>query len=470
MSTPEEAQENPSFVNFGRTYQEKVIQAIIEDKDFAEQMIEVLDVTFFDQKYMRIVTDYYFAHYKQYDTFPSAQILTTIIYNDLGDQNEDTILREQVREFITKTKSEPLGGDEKYIKESALEFCKKQSLKGALIECVDLIRDSKYDQVTGIIKKAIERGNPKNFGHDYFNEIEKRHSEAHARQTVPTGWELLDKKGILNGGLARGELGTIMGVAGTGKSMFLVHIGAHALKAGYNVLHYTLELSEVNIGIRYDACLTGISQNDAHNLKDAIKDMLPGMTNGRLFIKSYPTKGANIQTLKNHIRLLESRDFKPDLIIVDYADIMRSTRGFEQKRFELESVYEELRAMGQELNLAIWTASQTNRSGVNSDIIDLDMIGESFAKVQIADVVVTFSRQQKDKLKKSGKVYIAKNRIGQDGLILKARIDTETVSIALLEPREDDPELLDMSEEGQEKVMKTTLRDKFDNFKRDVGR
>jgi len=74
MSTPEEAQENPSFVNFGRTYQEKVIQAIIEDKDFAEQMIEVLDVTFFDQKYMRIVTDYYFANYKQYDTFPSAQI------------------------------------------------------------------------------------------------------------------------------------------------------------------------------------------------------------------------------------------------------------------------------------------------------------------------------------------------------------------------------------------------------------
>ena len=253
-------------------------------------------------------------------------------------------------------------------------------------------------------------------------------------------------------------------------SMFLVHLGAHALKSGYNVLHYTLELSEVNIGIRYDASLTGISQNDAHNLKDAIKEMLPGMTNGRLFIKSYPTKGANIQTLKNHIRLLESRDFKPDIVIVDYADIMRSTRGFEQKRFELESVYEELRAMGQELNLAIWTASQTNRSGVNSDIIDLDMIGESFAKVQIADVVITFSRQQKDKLKKSGKVYIAKNRIGQDGLILKARIDTETVNISLLEPREDDPELLDMSEEGQEKLMKTTLQEKFANFKRDVGR
>tara|TARA_Y100000034_G_scaffold44266_3_gene54217 strand:+ start:7848 stop:9260 length:1413 start_codon:yes stop_codon:yes gene_type:complete len=470
MNVPAEKQENVSFINFGKTYQEKVIQAIIEDKDFAEQMIEVLDVTFFDQKYMRIVVDYYFNHYKQYNTFPSSQILTTIIFNDLGDQSEDNIIKEQVREFVSKTKQEPLEGDEKYIKESALEFCKKQSLKGALLDCVDLIRDAKYDQVTGIIKKAIERGNPKNFGHDYFNDVDKRHSEEEARQTIPTGWQLLDKGSILSGGLARGELGTIIGVAGTGKSLFLVHLGAHALKYGFNVLHYTLELSEVNIGIRYDACLTGISQNDAYNLKSAIKDVLPSMTNGALFIKGYPTKSANIQTLKNHIRLLESRNFKPDIIIVDYADLMRSTRGYEAKRFELESVYEELRALAQEYNVALWTCSQTNRSANNQEIIDLDMIGESWAKVQIADVVITFSRQRADKLKKAGKVYLAKNRIGKDGIILKARIDTEVCSISLLEPRENDPELLDNSEEGQEKLIKTTMRDKFENFKRDIGR
>ena len=231
---------------------------------------------------------------------------------------------------------------------------------------------------------------------------------------------------------------------------------------GFNVLHYTLELSEVNIGIRYDACLTGVSQNDTFKLKSAIKQYLPKITNGALFIKGYPTKGANIQTLKNHIRVIENvKDFKPDLIIVDYADIMRSTKSYEAKRFELECVYEELRAMAQELNVAIWTASQTNRSASNQEIVELDSIGESWAKVQISDIILTFSRKREDKLKKSGRVFLAKNRIGRDGMVYQASIDTEICSISLSDY---------MSEENNTVSdidrTKITLQEKWDEFKR----
>ena len=462
---PSQERQQDSFVNFGKAYQEKVVQAMIVDRDFAEQIIEVVDIEFFDQKYLRAISSNYFEYYKKYNAFPSKKILKSIIFGALDKDNE-VILTEQIKEFFVKIKTDPLGGDEKYVKESALEFCKKQKLKNALFDCVDLIKNSKYDEVAGTIKKALELGIQKNYGHDYKNDVEKRHSEGLTRNCIPTGWEVLDKQGVLNGGLGRGELGTIIGVAGSGKSHFLVHLGAYALQHGFNVLHYTLELSDINIGIRYDACLTGVSQNDAYNLKSAIKELLPSMTNGALYIKSYPTKGASVQTLKNHIKLLESKEFKPDLIIVDYADIMKSTKGYEAKRFELENVYEELRALAQEQGVALWTVSQSNRSGSNTEIVELDNVGESWAKVQIADVVLTFSRLRKDKATKSGRVYLGKNRIGKDGMLYKAHIDTEIVNIQLFEHDENDvDEILENDRQDDEKVVKLSLRDKFEKFK-----
>ena len=161
--------------------------------------------------------------------------------------------------------------------------------------------------------------------------------------------------------------------------------------------------------------------------------------------------------------MLEAKDFKPDLVIIDYADIMRSTKGYDAKRFEIESIYEELRALSQEMNFVCWTASQTNRSAMNNDIIDLDMIGESWAKVQIADVVLTFSRKREDKLTKKGKVYVAKNRIGQDGLVFNARIDTETVNITLHQYNPDEH-----TQQDEEKQLKRTLQEKWEDLKRSV--
>ena len=455
-------QNTNSFENFGKSYQKKVVQALITDDEFSEQMIEVLDVNYFDQKFLYTITKYHFTYYKKYNSFPSEQILQTIIYNDLKE-GDDLIIKEQVKDFFISIKNNPLNGDKKYVKESSLEFCKKQSLKTALMKSVEMIQQSQYDQIVGMIKSSIELGAPKNYGHDYKNDLEKRHSEAAARSTITTGWPSLDERKVLNGGLARGELGSIMGIAGTGKSMFLVHLGAHALKNGYNVLHYSLELSETNIGIRYDACLTGVSQNDAYKLKDATRSLMPTLINGSLYIKEFPTKSASVQTIRNHMRMLEAKDFKPDLVIIDYADIMRSTKGYDAKRFEIESIYEELRALSQEMNFACWTASQTNRSAMNNDIIDLDMIGESWAKVQIADVVLTFSRKREDKLTKKGKVYVAKNRIGQDGLVFNARIDTETVNITLHQYNPDEH-----TQQDEEKQLKRTLQEKWEDLKRSV--
>ena len=98
-----------------------------------------------------------------------------------------------------------------------------------------------------------------------------------------------------------------------------------------------------------------------------------------------------------------SNGFEPDLIIIDYGDLMKSRRGYEQKRFELESVFEDLRALSMELKLPIWTATQSNRDGFNDDVITIDKVGEAINKAHVVDFFGTFSQR---------KFHIGKNRMG----------------------------------------------------------
>jgi hypothetical protein len=83
--------------------------------------------------------------------------------------------------------------------------------------------------------------------------------------------------------------------------------------------------------------------------------------------------------------------------------------------------------------------SQTNRGGMDEEIVTLSSIGESFAKAQVADVIISLSRSYEDKRMNRGKVFIAKNRAGQDGLICPVIMNTTTAQMEILEPEQTDP-------------------------------
>jgi len=133
------------------------------------------------------------------------------------------------------------------------------------------------------------------------------------------------------------------------------------------------------------------------------------------------------------LRELIQAGIKPDMIIVDYADLMRTTTQRKEKREELESIYEELRAIMQEYNVAGWTASQTNRTGLESEIITMQSISEAFNKCFVADFIFSVSRTTEDKQTNGGRIYIAKNRNGPDGLIYSIFMDTSNVDIKVID-------------------------------------
>jgi len=422
------------FRQYGKNFQEKIFQCLLIDSDWATQMSEVMTHEYFDIRYLSYLTEKFFSYFKKYKSFPSLHILITIVRDDLRE-GKDILLRDQVVEFLHRIKASSDMSDLQFVKEKSLDFCRKKAMRDALEESVGLIAADKYDSVIGVMKQALSVGTPSTVGHDFFQDIEARFTKIN-RVTCPTGIPPLDKKDVMNGGLARGEIGVVTANTGVGKSHFLVHVGSEALRVGKNVLHYTFELTETSVGIRYDSNLCNIPSNQVIDKKQEVLEFYNNTDLGRLIIKEYPTGSATISTLRNHIEKLQLKSFIPSLIIIDYADIMRSTRQYDSLRHELKLIYEELRNLAMDLNIPIWTASQANRESANSSVVGLENMSEAYGKAMVADVVVSLSRKPMEKAEGFGRLFVAKNRAGRDGILFPIHLDTAMSKIVIVDDSE----------------------------------
>ena len=284
-------------------------------------------------------------------------------------------------------------------------------------------------------------GTDNNIGHDFHKDMLQRF-EIEARNPISTGWPRMDE--ICRGGLANSELGVVVAPTGAGKSMVLVHLASQALLKGKTVVYYTLELKDKVVGQRFDCCLTDVPLQSHRERKEEILRKIEDI-NGTLIIKEYPTKSASVQTLKNHIEKLRKRGIEPDLILVDYADLLRPIRSSSEKRHELEETYEGLRGLAQTYDIPCWTASQTNRGGLNAEVITMEAISEAFNKCFVADFIFSLSRTTMDKTSNKGRLFIAKNRNGPDGIVFDAFVDWSDVTIKILD-----------RDESVEKIQSTT--------------
>ena len=422
-------QTNINFSKYGKQFQESLAQMIMEDRPFADQIEEVLDASFFELKYLRVFVTKLFNYRKKYNVHPTDKILAAVLRTELESHND--VLQKQVRDYFARICISDIQ-DEKYIKETALDFCKKQKLKEALMQSVDLIENASYDEVRTVIDQALNLGTDNNFGHDFLKDFEIRY-EIKTRNPITTGWDKVDQ--IMKKGLGTGELGVVIAPTGAGKSMALAHLGANALKAGKNVIHYTLELSEAVTGQRYDSCLSSVPLSTLFARKDEVLESISDIPGG-LIIKEYPTKTASCNTLRTHLEKLKKRNQRVDMIIVDYADLLRPATSFREKRDELGSIYEDLRAIAQEYKCPIWTASQTNRTGLNAEVVTMESISEAFNKCFVADFICSISRTIKDKNANTARLFIAKNRNGPDGLVFPMYIDTSMVQLKVLKEAE----------------------------------
>ncbi len=447
-----------TFQRFGKAFQEKFCHLMLSDRPFCDQISEVLSIDFLDYEYLRVFVTLLIEYRHKYKVHPSYDIMETKI--KVQCNNYTKALKEQLLQFYVSVKTTDIIENSEFIKDSSIDFCRKQVLKGAMMKSVKLIKSSSFEEISKVIEDALKLGTDNNFGHDFIKDFEERYT-LKARDPVSTGFERIDN--ICKGGLGKSELGVVIAPTGAGKSMVLVHLGAEALKQGKTVVHYTLELQDTIVGNRYDSCISRVHLSDLfHNKKEVlfrIKD-IPG----QLIIKEYPTKSASTETIKHHIERLKKRGIEPDMIIVDYADLLRPTRTSKEKRYDLENTYEELRAIAQVYKCPVWTASQTNRSGLNAEVITMEAISEAFNKCFVADFICSLSRTIQDKQGNKGRMFIAKNRNGPDGLIFPAFVDWSNVKIKVLEI-ESQESIADVIHDSEDNHV-NLLKQKYKNIKR----
>ena len=319
--------------------------------------------------------------------------------------------------------------DQEYVEQEFANFCKNQQLKKALLSSVDLLEKGQYDDIRYLIDSALKAGMDKNLGHEYEKDTESRY-RAEDRNPIPTPWPHVNE--MLQGGLGAGDVGIIFGNPGGGKSWMLTALGAMPVSLGYTVAHYTLELSEGYMGRRYDATFTGIRVQDLGLHRQEVNDMVNNLK-GKLIIKEFSMGKASISSIEAHIQKMTDLGTRPDLIIIDYVDLLKSKRKSIDRKDEIDDIYISTKALARDLKLPIWTVSQVNRAGAKDDVIEGDKAAGSYNKIMIADFAMSLSRKRLDKVNGTGRCHIMKNRYGGDGMTYPVKINTENGNIEILE-------------------------------------
>jgi replicative DNA helicase len=409
-------QEQDTLQFYGTGFQNKVLAVLIKDRTFLQQIHDIIDPKYFSSESAQWIASTVLKYFAQYKTPPTLEALKVYL-DEVDVPLLKTTVVENLKEVIRYADSTDLD----FTKDRTLEFCKNQKIKAAILESVQLLQVGKYDDIKTAIDEAMKAGTDRNVGHEYLEDIAARFVE-NKRNTIPTPWDVINE--IMDGGLGSGEMGVFVAPAGIGKSMALVNIAAGAVKAGLNVVYYSLELSETYVGARFDSHYTGIPNQDLKFHQEEVIEKLEKLK-GRLIIKYYPTKTATVTMLAAHLDKCTMQGFNPDLVIVDYADLLRDTssKGAVRNDIMLGNIYEDLRGMAGTYQIPVYTASQANRSALEEDIIEADKIAESYSKVMVADFVVSLSRKVADKISGTGRWHIIKNRFGPDGLTFPSKMN-----------------------------------------------
>jgi replicative DNA helicase len=399
---------------YGYSFQLKVLYSLLNDKAFLQNISDVLQVEFFESPAHKWIVTTILDYYSKYHTFPTMEVVKIEM---MKEQNEVLRLsiKEELKHIYTTSHDEI-----EYVKEEFFNFCKNQRLRDALLTSVDLLKGGEYEGIRKIIDEALKAGNDKQIGHEYEKDIESRFREEEDKK-IPFPWKAFND--ATDGGIGSGNLMLLFAPPGIGKSTVVCNIAAHIIKIGYKVVYYTLELDERYVGKKIDSILTGIDvkqlKNHRKEVEKAVKDL-----KGRIVIKEYSPNRASLDTIESHLRQLEANsDFIPDLVIIDYPDLLRPRKIRKASIEEIDDIYVDVKGLAKDLKIPVVAPSQINRMGARDEIIEGDKVAGSFGKMMIADLSISLSRKRKDKLNGTGRFHFMKSRLGPDGMTYEAKID-----------------------------------------------
>lgn len=401
---------------YGKGFQLKVLGSLLTDKSFILNVRDVLQEDYFDSDAHKWIINQLVTYFDKYHTTITMDVLKVKLQKVDNDILK-VALKEELRNSYQASQD-----DLEYVQEEFTTFCKNQEMKQAILNSTDLLKEGDFDGIRNQIEKAMKAGMDKNMGHEYNKDVETRYRENY-RPTIPSPWPPLNEG--IQGGFGPGDLVIVFGNPGGGKSWTCVGMAAHAVKMGYNVNYYSLELGEDYVGKRFDCYFTGHSIDEVNNHREDVQLLVDGLK-GKLIVKEYPPKGATVNTIKSHVQKCIDMDHKPDMIIIDYVDYLRApSKGkHSERKDEIDDVFIATKGLAKELQIPIITPSQVNRMGAKDSVIEGDKAAGSYDKMMVADMCFSLSRMKEDKVLGTGRWHVMKNRYGQDGMTYNLKMDT----------------------------------------------
>lgn len=449
------SKQKSSLGYLGQNFQLQLLNQLIVDEKFATTIVDILDPTYFDSEYLRLISAEIKNYYEKYRTIPMISTLEQIV--------NQTISKDITKEYVLETLQEIKNIQQKdclYVQDTAIRFCKQQELKKAnkkiekILESGDFER---YEECVEIMKKAVSVGAHKDTGIGVIDGIEDVLSDDF-RRPIQTGITGLDN--LMDGGLSKGELGVIIAPFGVGKSTMITKFANTAYNLGYNVVQIFFEDNPKVIQRKHFTCWTGIPLNDLSANKDKVSQTvreIVGEKTNHLLLKKFSSSGTNIPQIEQYLKKLISDGIRPDIVLLDYIDCVVPTRHYDDEYSGEGDVMRQFETMIAELDLVGWTAVQGNRSSINAEIVDSSMIGGSIKKGQIGHFILSIAKNLQQKEDGLATMAILKSRFGKDGIVFQD-IVFDNSKLIIDTTQTSNVNLLDMGKftekRNQERVMK----------------
>ncbi len=396
--------------------EQTILRNLICSEDYFRKVVPFLKKEYFQEQHQQIIFDEIQEFASTYDRFPTKEVLIINLQqrNDLTEETYQTSVQ-QINSFTDEWV------DIKWLTDSTEKWCQERAVYNAILRSIKIAEggDSEVskDSIPSILQEALAVSFDEYIGHDYVQNVDERYDYYHLEEhKIPFDIDKLNL--VTKGGLPNKTLNVALAGTGVGKSLFMCHMAAACLSIGYNVLYITMEMAEEKIAERIDANLLNVNIQDIGSIpEDIFKNRVNEIgrkSQGKLIIKEYPTAAAHTGHFKSLLNDLSlKKDFRPNIIFIDYLNICASSRykGHIVNSYTyVKAIAEELRGLAVEHDLPIVTATQTTRSGFGNSDVDLTDTSESFGLPATADLMLALISTEE--LEQSGRIMIKqlKNR------------------------------------------------------------
>jgi len=453
--------------------EQTILKNLIQNEEFTRKCIPFLRPEYFTDTSERTIYEFTYDYFQKYTKPPTIEALLINLENSTS-LNEKTL--KDTKSIVNGFGSEE--SPQEWLVDETEQWCKDRAIYIAVMDSIEVI-DKKSQRSTGeipeLLKDALSVSFDTHIGHDVLEDADDRFEFYHTEEEkIPFDLEYFNK--ITKGGLPNKTLNICLAGTGVGKSLFMCHMGSAALMMGKNVLYITLEMSEERIAERIDANTLNIPMKELPDISKKMYDKkiekLKNKTKGKLIVKEYPTAAAHVGHFRHLLQELDiKKDFKPDIIFIDYLNICSSHRirpGSGANSYTLvKSIAEELRGLAVEYDVPIMSATQTTRSGYGSTDIGLEDTSESFGLPATADMM--FALITSDELEELDQLVVKqlKNRYNDPTIFKRFVIGVDRSRMKLYDcEQEAQEELLDSGDDYDDSVpVADRGRDRYSDFK-----